>query len=301
MIQLLIDTDVGGDVDDAFAIALAALSNRINLIAITTSTGNTINRVKIASKLVKTLNKNPEIVAGIGNFHTIKNQDHTTTNRQNNATELILRLSHKYPNNLIIAGIAPLTNIAHALKKDSTLPKRIKKLVVLGGFMNQPKINGKQQQVPLGFEYNLCTDLKALDLILKAKFNFFLLLGDYTFIKKAQWTKQELKRLYANNQPIILKLIAMKKIWDKTLEKKIRSAHLPKQLVKHWLNDIILIEYLINPDFFEIKKVKINFEIKNNKYPLLKKVQDGYPINIIKPVKYRNLKKDILDQLINKV
>ena len=41
MISLILDTDLGDDVDDVFALAYAARNPRINLCAVTTVLGNT--------------------------------------------------------------------------------------------------------------------------------------------------------------------------------------------------------------------------------------------------------------------
>ncbi len=62
---LLIDTDIGIDVDDAYGVALAALSNELELIGITTVYGNVKNRVRIAQELLR-LCERPDIpvVAG---------------------------------------------------------------------------------------------------------------------------------------------------------------------------------------------------------------------------------------------
>ena len=45
----------------------------------------------------------------------------------------LLRLSHQHAGRLLVVALAPLTNVALALKLDSTLPQRVARLVVMGG------------------------------------------------------------------------------------------------------------------------------------------------------------------------
>src|SRR5262249_9084963 len=45
----------------------------------------------------------------------------------------ILRLSHEHAGSLVFVAMAPLTNLALALKLDPTLPQRLARLVLMGG------------------------------------------------------------------------------------------------------------------------------------------------------------------------
>ena len=51
--KIIIDTDIGDDIDDALAIGLALNSLEIELIGITTVFKNTVARAKIAKKLLQ--------------------------------------------------------------------------------------------------------------------------------------------------------------------------------------------------------------------------------------------------------
>ena len=46
--KVIIDTDIGDDIDDAFALALALQSREIHLLGITTATGDTKTRAQLA-------------------------------------------------------------------------------------------------------------------------------------------------------------------------------------------------------------------------------------------------------------
>ena len=67
--KYIIDTDIGDDIDDAFALLLA-MEMRLDIIGITTVFKNTPERAKIAKKLTslyKNGYENVPIYAGYGN------------------------------------------------------------------------------------------------------------------------------------------------------------------------------------------------------------------------------------------
>src|SRR5436853_7860380 len=50
--RVIIDTDIGDDVDDAFAVALALRSSELQILGITTTFGDTNDRAKLADRLL---------------------------------------------------------------------------------------------------------------------------------------------------------------------------------------------------------------------------------------------------------
>ena len=162
MQRILIDTDPG--VDDAFAIFLAMRSPELHVAAITTVCGNvpvaqaTQNLLTIlgvldldecpliaqgaAEPLVK-----PLVIAthvhgddGLGNVSQLQSIDNTPLHPPANApissesgVDLILEMVARYPDELTIIALGPLTNIAKAIRKDAEKMQRLQKIVVMGG------------------------------------------------------------------------------------------------------------------------------------------------------------------------
>src|SRR5882672_4528820 len=50
--KIIIDTDIGDDVDDAFAVALALKSPEVQILGITTSFGDTETRAKLVDRML---------------------------------------------------------------------------------------------------------------------------------------------------------------------------------------------------------------------------------------------------------
>ena len=51
-IPILLDTDIGTDIDDAFALALIVQSPELDLVAVTTVSGDTQARARLAAKML---------------------------------------------------------------------------------------------------------------------------------------------------------------------------------------------------------------------------------------------------------
>src|SRR5947199_8289302 len=50
--RVIIDTDIGTDIDDAFAVALALRSTELNILGISTDSGDTEGRAKILARML---------------------------------------------------------------------------------------------------------------------------------------------------------------------------------------------------------------------------------------------------------
>ena len=61
---VLLDTDIGSDIDDAVALAYLLAQPRCDLLGITTVSGLPIERAKLASAICKTASKDIPIIPG---------------------------------------------------------------------------------------------------------------------------------------------------------------------------------------------------------------------------------------------
>ncbi len=173
--KILIDTDPG--VDDALAIMLAHA--RADVVALTIAAGNVglTHTVSNALKLVEVIGANTPVFAGCGSPLVLPAADaafvhgndgfgdagyapSTRKSEGEHAAQAILRLSHEHAGELVIASIAPMTNLALALKLDPTLPQRVAKLVIMGGAVTG---RGNTHLVPA--EFNIGFDPEAAHVV----------------------------------------------------------------------------------------------------------------------------------------
>jgi inosine-uridine nucleoside N-ribohydrolase len=146
-LNILIDTDMGGDVDDAIALALALNSPELNVAAITT--------VYIANEWRANLTRNMLKVFGREDIPVSKGaekpligwwDDCKTPNKTRDfgtidnkplpvACDFIIETAEKY-DNLVVAAIGPLTNVALAIAKAPYILDKIR-IVMMGGQINR--------------------------------------------------------------------------------------------------------------------------------------------------------------------
>ena len=162
MQRILIDTDPG--VDDALAILLALLSPELHVAAITTVCGNvpvtqgTENLLRIlevldlegfpliaqgeARPFVKSLVTAAHVHGddGLGNISQLRNANGSPLYPPANTrispisgVDLILEMITRYPDELALVALGPLTNVAQAIRKDPAKMQRLQKVVVMGG------------------------------------------------------------------------------------------------------------------------------------------------------------------------
>jgi inosine-uridine nucleoside N-ribohydrolase len=158
--RVIIDTDPG--VDDAMAILLALNSPELKVEALTVVPGNVDGRqgLENALKLVSLAGRCDLTVAS-GAQHPL-NQKLITAQYWHGSNglagvelpaskckadsrfgpDLIIELVHKYPHQITLIPIGPLTNIALAVSKDPSIVPLVKDVVIMGGSITGGNVNG---------------------------------------------------------------------------------------------------------------------------------------------------------------
>lgn len=157
--KIIIDTDIGDDIDDAFAIRLALNTPQLEILGITTTFRNAVKRGKIVKALLAACGKDLPVYAG--EDRPVKQEickltyedeiglddDGTVTvphyseefknyEIESGGVEFILEQAAKYPGEVVLVCIGPLTNAARAIGKDAETFKKLKGLVMMGGQAN---------------------------------------------------------------------------------------------------------------------------------------------------------------------
>lgn len=159
MIKVILDLDTG--VDDAMALAIALGSDEIELLGVVGTFGNvkTQQGVENVTNILELANRNDipvvsgeehainatkfevsEIVKKIHGENGFGQVDLPKSNRKalDNGVEFIVDMVNKYEKELTIVATGPLTNLAKAIKYDSTIAKKIGKVVIMGGALTVP-------------------------------------------------------------------------------------------------------------------------------------------------------------------
>jgi purine nucleosidase len=176
---IVLDTDMGSDVDDALCLALAMAAPEIELVAITHVCGDTRLRAQISRRLLD-LAERREVPVYAGRSRALDNGDRfvwfdhegvgildgvPTPVPDDDAVDVLCRLL-RARTDLEVVAVGPLTNIAAALASDASIASRIAQLTLMGGCVREVRYGGVT--FPPAFDYNLCADPEASRHVLSA-------------------------------------------------------------------------------------------------------------------------------------
>ena len=177
--QLLIDTDPG--VDDALAIMMAHAHADIAALSVAAGNvglGHTVRNARIlrdllgasfpvfagcATPLVRAPDEDAAFVHGMDGLGDVGFPEPEAAADAEAAGLALLGLTRERPGELTLAALAPLTNLALALRLDPTLPQRVKRLVVMGGAVTG---HGNTGRIPA--EFNIGFDPEAAHVVFEA-------------------------------------------------------------------------------------------------------------------------------------
>jgi purine nucleosidase len=145
--HVIIDTDIGTDVDDLLALVFIAKAPELCLEGITTVHGDTLLRAKIARIACQRIGI-PELPIAPGTSETLSGHqiswaghegdgisglDRAPVDRNDSAQQFLLDQSEKYSGELEILAIGPLTNLAKAVICCPDFKSHVKRLYLMGG------------------------------------------------------------------------------------------------------------------------------------------------------------------------
>jgi len=138
--KVILDTDIGGDIDDAWALAFVISHNNFEPLGITICDGNTPARAKIACKLLH-LTGRRDIPVAVGR-KTHNKIDHQFSWAEDfeayqpiakTAADFLVETIKRHPGEVTLIAVGPLQNVADALRQEPNLGKYVKRVVLMSG------------------------------------------------------------------------------------------------------------------------------------------------------------------------
>ncbi|HUK47471.1 MAG TPA: nucleoside hydrolase [Terriglobales bacterium] len=140
--KIIIDTDIGDDIDDAFAVALALRSPEVQILGISTTFGDVETRAKLLDRLLGEAG-HEDIPVTVG-VHDPKIQTnfsqrayaegwHFAPKSHPQAVDFILDQIRKNPGEITLVTIGALGNVGAMIDKDPQTFRQLKRVVMMGG------------------------------------------------------------------------------------------------------------------------------------------------------------------------
>jgi inosine-uridine nucleoside N-ribohydrolase len=218
--KIIIDTDIGDDVDDAFALAIAVKSPELQVLGVTTTFGDTEARAKIADRFLgevghgdipvlagkATATKNPMSQRKYGDGRFAKSS-------HGDAVEFLLEQIRKYPGEITLVAIGPLMNVGAAIDKDAATFRKLKRVVLMGGSVRRGYGDlGYTAPVPPMPEWNILNDVASAQKLFAAGVPLYVMPLDSTQLKL-----DEVKRafLFSQGTAVTDQLAVLYHLWGR--------------------------------------------------------------------------------------
>ena len=144
--KVLLDTDIGSDIDDAVCLAYLLANPECELMGITTVSGEAEKRARIASALCKVAGKEIPIFPGVERpllvpplqpeapqASALNKWEHDSRFPQGQALSFLRETIYAHPGEIVLLAIGPLTNVALLFSMDPEIPSLLKSLVMMCG------------------------------------------------------------------------------------------------------------------------------------------------------------------------
>lgn len=152
-IPIVIDTDAGADPDDAFALALALASPEVEVLGVTVVSGDVERRARIVARLLGLAGR-ADVPVFKGEGRALDPRDGAAmlgtegeglldgpaagpeaTIAPGPAVDWLVATARRRPFHVVAIG--PLTNVAHALRRDPGFAGRLRGLTIMGGVWDE--------------------------------------------------------------------------------------------------------------------------------------------------------------------
>ncbi len=247
-ISILLDTDIGTDIDDAFALALILASPELDLLGVTTVSGNTAARARLAAKLLwEAGRKDVPVAAGEPGKPLPIEQTHWADGftspqlRQEKAVDFLRAEIERRPAEITLVAIGPLTNLGGLFDRYPEVGKKIKRIVLMGGSI----AHGYGNDPNPAPEYNIASDPAAAQAVFSSGVSILMVPLDVTAMLQLDATARH--RVFTHLSPLTNALTLLYHLWNQETPT---------------LFDPMAVAMLIDPSLCETKPLAIEVDAR---------------------------------------
>ena len=212
--KVILDTDIGDDIDDAWALGFVISYAGFAPLGVTVTHGNTPARAKIACKLLHATRRDdiPVYVGRKTNDKVFQQyswaEDFTAKRPEKKAAaDFIVETVRRYPGEVMLLAVGPLQNIADALRREPNLGKYVKRVVLMSGCVYGTSYGpGKPIR-----EWNVYQSTADAQLVYGAGLPLTIVPLDST--THVQLSDEERQRVANYNSPLTYALECLYRLW----------------------------------------------------------------------------------------
>lgn len=252
--KVIIDTDIGDDIDDAFALGLALESPELDILQVNSDFGDTSLRARLLERYLHAAQRE-DIPVAVG-VRTKAPNDLTQRRYaeqypagevpDRDAVQSTLDLIRRYPGEITLIGIGPYVNIGAMIDKDPETFRKLKRVVIMGGSVNVGYFNSSDADYlhppPAQPEWNVDRDIPGAQKLFASGVPIYMMPLDATQLKLDEVKRQ---LLFRHDSPITDQLVLLYYQWGQ---------------LTPTLFDPMAVGYAIDPDLCPVTPLRIHVD-----------------------------------------
>jgi purine nucleosidase len=251
-----VDTDIGDDIDDAFALGLILRSPELKVLGISTAFGDTETRARLVDRFLTAIGAaSIPVTAGV---HTETDNpmtqrayaEHSPARKHADGVVALLTAIRQHPGQITLIAIGPLFNVGAAIDRDPTTFKKLKRVVMMGGSVRRGYDGKNGETRPPEPEWNIDRDPKGASKLLAAGVPIFMMPLDSTQI---HLVPAEREALFATGNPLTDQLTLLYHQW---------LAHSWDHSPTPTLFDPVAAAYTFRPDLCPMQPMRLAVDEK---------------------------------------
>jgi inosine-uridine nucleoside N-ribohydrolase len=218
-VPVLFDTDIGTDIDDAYALALILRSPELELLGVTTVSGDAVARARLAAKLLAIEGgaaARVPVYAGTSTATQYMKQADWAAGftspvlHADGGVAFLRQQIEARPGALTIIAVGELTNVAALLTSSPGIAGKIKRIALMGGAVRRGGQPGSTPQP----EWNIKSNAAAAQTVFTSGVPLIVAPLDATADLKL--TPEHRVRIFTRGTPLTDALAALDYVWRHT-------------------------------------------------------------------------------------
>ena len=246
---VIIDTDIGDDIDDAFAVGLALKSPELRILGVTTTFGDTEMRARILDRYLAAVGRSDIPVAAGPSSKTDNVMSQAAYARQApqrkhvDGADFILKQIRLNPGKITLIAIGPLFTVQAAIERDPATFKKLERVVIMGGSVYRGYgMDSAGKPKPAEPEWNIDRNPAGARALLGAGVPVFMMPLDSTQLKLDEYKRAV---LFHAGTPLTDALILLYHEWGEQTPT---------------LYDPMTIAFIVHPQLCPVKPLRIRVD-----------------------------------------
>lgn len=251
---VIIDTDIGDDIDDAFAVALALRSPELHILGITTAFGDTELRARLLDRYLAAVGRTDiPVAAGVATPHSNvfsqaayaqREPDH----KHADGVAFLLDEIRRHPGEITLIAIGPEDNIGAAIQRDPATFQKLQRVVLMGGSIDRGYDGPNGEHRPPDAEWNIARDPSGFKALLSSGVPTFM-----TPLDSTQVHLKEPEKLFAFGSPLTDQITLLYHQW---------RANAEYQSPAPTLFDPVTVAYIDHPELCPVTPMHVEVDDK---------------------------------------